>query len=96
MDMYHFLSNGGVSKLFGYSFYFIIALGSACILGYQVLNNIPPNPVLSTFVGGVMLHTATQLGYNAGAYSTASGVNLGSATTNSSPSAPLPPIKGAP
>lgn len=91
--MYHFLSNGGISKLFGYTFYFIVSLGSAAILGYQILNNITPNAVLASFVGGVLLHVATQLGYNAGAYSTASGVNLGSATTNSSPSAPLPAPK---
>lgn len=59
MNIFSFLSNGGISKFLWIITVFILTLGCMGIAGYEILHNQPINSIVENILAGIFGHVLT-------------------------------------
>jgi hypothetical protein len=64
--MKDFVTSSALTRLLANVFMFIILLGAVLIGGYEVINNQPLNPIVTSIASGGIAYACTLLGVHVG------------------------------
>lgn len=101
MQLYQFLSNGGLSKTLSILLTFLLGIGSGTLLFVQALNGQQPNDIAVGILLSVLGVSSSTVGFHLGVNSTITGINAANTTPASvnqpttTPSAPAPLVPPA-